>query len=147
MSRFRPSSRLLYTEDEPCCWTCNCRYDMAAWLHTFPTSFIQGHQILTEPGPQKEQQSLQSRLSASMRSSVDHFVWIFRKLTASGEQWGMLNLAELQYFDPGIPGLRTFKHSFCQGWRLLVLPPRSQQQHPSYSSAEEWLCGRRRAHW
>ena len=61
---------------------------------------------------------------------------------------GMLNLAELQYFDPGIPGLRTFKHSFCQGWRLRVLPPRwSQQQQPSYSSAKEWLCGRRRAHW
>ena len=61
---------------------------------------------------------------------------------------GMLNLAELQYFWPWNPWTQDIQAQlFARGWRLLVLPPRSQQQHPSYSSAEEWLCGRRRAHW
>eukprot|EP00435_Cladocopium_sp_Y103_P023109 s1043_g5.t1 len=42
-----------------------------------------------------------------------HFVQIFGKLTALGEQFNYLNLALMQHFDRG---LKTFKHCVSQHW-------------------------------
>jgi hypothetical protein len=113
--------------------------DMGAWLHTFPDTgkFLEAMRInkfyprapdfdrawTAKSAPAvtaaRAERLVHEVLSGSVlheRGGV-HFVQIFGKLTALGEQWGMLNLAELQCFDPG---LKTFKHSVFQHWLELA---------------------------
>ena len=109
--------------------------DLEAWLHTFPDTgkFLEAIRMnkfsprspdfdlswtaerapaVTAEQAERMVHEVLSGLVLHEQSAV-HFVRIFGKLTALGEQWGMLRLAELQCFDPG---LKTFKHSVCEHW-------------------------------